>query len=267
MAGIFDPPADPLNILINALSSVVVTTTEDSYIPLFALSTASATTAVSAIRTQNGSAIATVVLVAGMASVRWVPVTATSPVAVAIAAAYTGSYLAQAVSLAHALAAASGAVDNQVGVTAHSDTWVVNLETGAASQYDAFGFNSFSHYDGGYLAAASDGIYQLAGSTYAGTPIGWQAQLPVDNFGTSHKKRFPDIWIGVSSTNAVYLKVVTEDDTYIYQADTRTAGLQENHIETGRGLEGTYWTFTLQGTASAEIESIDFTPIVLQQKR
>lgn len=145
-------------------------------------------------------------------------------------------------------------------------TWVVNIETGASSQYDGYGFNSYASTGTEYLGAAEDGIYRLEGADDAGVAIDSLAQLPRRNWGAPQKKRIPNVWIGVASDQSLTLRVETDDATNYYSTRSSSTTMKDQRFDLGRGLEATYWTFTLTSPDSFELESITFEPVVLQRR-
>lgn len=154
------------------------------------------------------------------------------------------------------------------GTIPHTDTWVVNLETRASSQYDSYGFNSFAAVDGvGTLACADDGIYLLSGTDDAGTAINASVQLPKQNFGSPRAKQVPNVWVGVKSTLQMQLKADLDSNSFTYQARTMTpTDLHMHRFDLGRGLWSNYWTFTLLSSGAFELEGIEFQPITRQRR-
>jgi hypothetical protein len=153
----------------------------------------------------------------------------------------------------------------QVGVDKTNDTWVVNMETLASSQYDGFGFNSFAFDGNRYLAAADDGIYELNGIDYAGSPILNTVQIPKMDFGTAAKKRVINAYIGVSSGNKLILKIETEGQVFLYESRGADPSMQNQRFDIGKGLTGNYWVFTLLSSSAFELESIKFLPLQLSR--
>lgn len=158
--------------------------------------------------------------------------------------------------------------DAELALLANAETWVINMETGAATQYDDFGFNSFAYDEanGRYLAFAEDGVYELTGDTDNGLSIESTLQLAQTNFGTPNLKTVPYAWIGVNSTGTVFLKVNVNGQEYVYQADAGDTFLENQRVSLGRGLRPAYWSFTLTSMTPAEFESITFQPVALDRR-
>jgi hypothetical protein len=146
--------------------------------------------------------------------------------------------------------------------------WVVNLDTGASSQYEQYGFNSFFTRDGIHYGVADDGIYKLEGDDDNGQPIESMAALPRSNLGDGYLKNVPNFYVGVSSTGRMILKAVADGQEYLYEARSSSEELKTHRIDLGRGLEGTFWQFTLmnQEGCDFEIADIEFVPVVRKRR-
>ena len=155
------------------------------------------------------------------------------------------------------------------GVDPESRVWVVNTDTGASVQYDDYGFNSFFERDGEYFGVAEDGIYKLSGTTDAGVPIEGLVDYGTSTFGTAQRKRLMNVYVGVSSTNRMLLKVSVDGDTYIYEARSSESGhLKHHRFDLGRGLAGTHWRLQLLNKSGCDfdLESVEFEPVILSRK-
>jgi hypothetical protein len=145
-------------------------------------------------------------------------------------------------------------------------TWVLNTETGATSQYDAFGFNSFAQTPLETLAAAEDGIYVLDGLEDQGHPIPYVVQLPRRDFGTGTKKRIPYMWATIASDEAVSATVEVEGEAFAYTPNGYSPDLQSQRYDFGRGLESVFWSVSIKDAVPFELESIRFAPLDLKRR-
>lgn len=146
--------------------------------------------------------------------------------------------------------------------------WVVNLDTNAASQYDGYAFNSFFTRDGRHYGVAEDGIYLLEGDDDAGAPIQALAELGLSNFGTSRAKLVPSLYLGVASTGAMVVKAVADGQAYYYTARSSSTDLKNHRVDTGRGLKGVNWSFTVlnQNGGDFDLASIEFVPLETKRR-
>lgn len=178
-----------------------------------------------------------------------------------------GSYLASIDSFITGLFSTSASVNGAPSLNSDARVWVVNAETGASSQYENYGFNSFYEDDGKYYGVADDGIYLLDGSTDEGFDIDALVEFARSDFGLSKKKTVPNVYLGVSSTNKVLLKVEADGRSYTYEASSSSEVLKTHRVTTGKGLNGNYFSFTLLNEGGDfDLESITFSPIQMSRK-
>lgn len=146
--------------------------------------------------------------------------------------------------------------------------WVVNLDNAATSQYDDYAFNSFFTRDGRHYGVAEDGIYLLEGDDDAGAPIQALAELGLSDFGTSRAKLVPSLYLGVASTGAMVVKVVADGQEYYYTARSSSTDLKNHRVDTGRGLKGVNWSFTVlnQNGGDFDLASIEFVPLETKRR-
>lgn len=148
--------------------------------------------------------------------------------------------------------------------------WVVNTETGASSQYEQYGFNSFFNRpsDGKSYGICSSGIYRLNGDTDAGADISALADFGRSDYGTSHKKKIPYIYLGVGSNGVLYLKVDSDGESYIYEMRNSSTAVKNHRVDVGKGLHGNYWNPVLMNKDGADFDlnAIQFEPIVSSRR-
>lgn len=151
---------------------------------------------------------------------------------------------------------------------ADSVAWVVNQDLQASSRFIGYDFNSFAKIGKKYYGAASDGLYNLGGSTDNGLPIEAAINLGKLDFGTQQLKRVQYAYVGVSSERKMYLKVVVEGNEYVYKARDFDTKVQTQRIDIGRGLRGTYFEFELMNSDGADFElsTVDFSELVLTRR-
>lgn len=148
-----------------------------------------------------------------------------------------------------------------------SRVWVMNLDTGASSQYEGYGFNSFYESEGSYYGVADDGIYLLEGHTDSGISIDALVEFGLSNLGTTYKKAVKNVYLGVGSSGKMYLKVKADAETYIYEARSSSTEIMNHRVDVGRGLNGTYFNFTLVNKGNEfDLETISFEPFTMSRK-
>jgi hypothetical protein len=145
-------------------------------------------------------------------------------------------------------------------------TWVINTESGGTSQYDVHGFNSYAPTPTGTLGAAEDGIYLMTGDHDQGSPIAYDVQIPRMNYGASTKKRTPYMWALIKSNDLINVAVTVEGETFMYTSNQYSPDLQAQRWDFGRGLEGVYWSVSIQGCVPFELESVRFEQLDLKRR-
>lgn len=134
------------------------------------------------------------------------------------------------------------------------------------SRYTGYGFNSFATINGKHYGAKADGIYLLEGATDAGTDIDVGMVLGKLDFGTAKHKRVENVYVGVSTTKALYLKVTAEGQTYTYQARSVSPKLQQQRFDPGKGLRANFFEFELIGKDQVEISGVEFRAVPLSRR-
>lgn len=148
--------------------------------------------------------------------------------------------------------------ERRIPVRQGNDTWVVNLETSASSQYDNYGFESFANTSMGPLAVAEDGLYLLDGDTDAGGLIPAFVELPKNDFSSQDQKRIENVFIGVAAADPLDVSVsVDGDTTYTYTAVSSDDDLRVQRAKLGRGLRGNFWKLRLSASTAFELESVE----------
>lgn len=142
--------------------------------------------------------------------------------------------------------------------------WVLNLDSGATSRYDNYGFNSHFVMNGKNYGVADDGIYELTGDSDAGDEIAASLKLAISQLDSVREKRSYSAYVAAASGDEMILKVVVDGGTeYTYTARSSSSAVQTHRIDIGRGLKGTHWQFTLinQNGCDFDLQSLEFLPI------
>ena len=153
-----------------------------------------------------------------------------------------------------------------------SEGWAVNTETGGSSRYTGFGYDSFATVNGRHLGVRANGVYLLEGDTDAGQPIHAGVHLGLQDFGTSQLKSLSNVYLGVSATGGLFIKVgVGEGEAkleYTYAARRVDAHLATQRFDLGRGLRSNYFSFELvnDGEADFELERIEFVAVASSRR-
>jgi hypothetical protein len=138
----------------------------------------------------------------------------------------------------------SGGIWEIPGIS-ESRTWAVSLDTGASSQYDGYGYNSFFERDGKYYGVADDGIYLLEGEKDAGKDIAALIDMGISDFGTFKIKKSAGASIGCSSSGPLVLHVSVDDNEQTYQMNSYSSTIKEHRIPVSHKQIGSEWGLKL----------------------
>ena len=141
-----------------------------------------------------------------------------------------------------------------------SEVWAVNTETGASSSYRDFGFTSFARLGNQVLGVRPDGVYTLEGATDAGHPIRAAVSFGQLDFGATVFKQVPNVYVGTSTTGALFLKVSTPQGEWVYKARRHDPVMRQQRFDLGRGLRANYYEFELYNSDGGdfELDTVEF---------
>ncbi len=137
--------------------------------------------------------------------------------------------------------------------------YTMNLETKAVTTYSDWAFTSQS----GEFGTKVDGVYQ----TNTAAPVVSVANFGRQDFGTDELKYMPAIYLGVSSTKAMNMRVKTPSMDYTYASRSSSADL-EARITPGKGLRANWFELELSNTAGADftLAEVSFDPIATTRR-
>ena len=144
------------------------------------------------------------------------------------------------------------------------ECWVANWETGAASRYENYDFNSFATLDGRPFGMRSNGLYLLEGDDDAGAPIRASFSLGERSLGVNGLKRLEQVYAGVSSTGRMYLKVLYQNEAgpqeFIYAARRSDEYHRMQRFDVGRGIKAHYLTFEIYNSDGCDfdLDTVEF---------
>lgn len=144
--------------------------------------------------------------------------------------------------------------------------WAMNTRTGTVSEYDNFAFNSFAASGEKYLAASSEGLFELNGDTDDGDDIIARIRGGYMQFGVVQQSRLKAAYIAVRGEGDIVLKIETaEGQEYTYATSTRDMRTTKVHM--GKGQRARYFAFELVTAGQDfDLESLEFVPIVVQRR-
>jgi hypothetical protein len=145
-------------------------------------------------------------------------------------------------------------------------TWAVNTRTGAATEYTAFEFNSFTRMGQRYLAANSTGLYVLDGDTDAGASIVADIKTGIAQFAGSRFTTVQAVYLGMRGEGDFVLRIVEGDGT-IRNYAVKAQNMRTVKVQTGKGIRARYLSFELISTGQDfDLDSIEMVPIGAQRR-
>lgn len=133
-------------------------------------------------------------------------------------------------------------------------TWVVNADTSASTSYENYPFNSYAVIDGKLYGAKDDGLFLLEGDDDAGLPILAQISFGDHDFKTTLLKRLESVYVHMSSTGTMTLKVKAQGNEYTYSTERSAEYMTPQRFIVGRGLRAAVIGFELVNDDGADFE-------------
>lgn len=148
------------------------------------------------------------------------------------------------------------------------NVWVVNDDTGATSTYVNFDFNSYAKIGDAYYGVREDGLYLLEGADDFGSITLANIAFGNLDFGTTANKRVTDVYVGLSSTGKLMLKVTAGGVSYYYRQQRSSTANATQRFVPGRGLHGNLIAFELYNDDNTDfdLDSIEFSAVPLTRR-
>jgi len=152
--------------------------------------------------------------------------------------------------------------------TESGDVWVVNDDTNATSTYANFAFNSYAKLGERYYGVKADGLYLLEGDDDEGDATLASINFGQQDFGTTAAKRVVNVYIGVSSTGVLLLKVSTNSTEAVYKQQRVSEDQRAARFVPGKGMQGTLLAFELYNDDNADftLSSVEFHAVPLTRR-
>ena len=198
-------------------------------------------------------------------------ITARAPKARAVLTSYitiTGTVTASAPMASADLSGGSGIVTSLVftapmararlasnqSITTLVNEVVANTVTGAVTEYDNYGFDSFAVIGGTTYAAGADGIYELDSSTTdQSAAINASFSTGAIDFSSEYLKRMESVYAACRVNGDFRVSVKTDEGqkyTYNMKYD-QVPTIKQRRIPVGKGLKGKYFQFEFANVGGA----------------
>ncbi len=155
------------------------------------------------------------------------------------------------------------AITGSLFIADFTDGWAYNLNTGAASFYEDFKFNSFALIDGQYFGANASGIFAIGGNDDDGADINAVVTLGKSDLDAPTNKRVPAVYASAESELPLRLTCRVEGEAYTYELDRETGEMSVSKAKPGKGLSGVYWELEVSNQQGADF-TIDKLEIITE---
>jgi hypothetical protein len=142
---------------------------------------------------------------------------------------------------------------------AATEAWVVNLNTGAVSKYNNFGFTGYCVVDETVYATMGNKLYSISGYSDATAEITKSFITGKIKTDSTYMLRLPNAYLGVDGEGAIDLKAVLgNDEEFQYSKEITNVAPDLLRFNLGRGLRSRMWEFEVhqKGDTVLEIESL-----------
>lgn len=146
-------------------------------------------------------------------------------------------------------------------------TWAMNTRTNALTEYWNWNFNSFTNMGRKYIAANSQGLYELDGDRDVTTNIMAYIAGGSVQFNGAKFAGLKGVYIGMNAQGMFLLKLVAGDGRqYIYQTAAQP-NYMTSKVTVGKGLRSRYfqWELVMQGP-DFDIDTVEFIPMVSDRR-
>jgi hypothetical protein len=140
-----------------------------------------------------------------------------------------------------------------------------NVFNNGLSEYSGYNFDSVFELGGKYYGViASDGVYLLEGTNDNGTDIESIVQTGVIDYGDSHKKNVPDVFIGCELAGQMQIRSITDEEVWSTPkyVDGVLGEVKNKRVKLSLKPSSRYWGFEIRTVDGAKlnIDTIESEP-------
>lgn len=133
------------------------------------------------------------------------------------------------------------------------------------SQYKNYTFNSMAKFNGTYLGANNNGLFELVGTTDNNTIITAEFAPALTDFNIHNSKRLYVAYFGLETDDDLQVQIYADEElkkTYTLVANK--TGQQRIRQRIGWDAKGRYWSFTISNPKGNHfaVDAIDVQPQV-----
>ena len=133
-------------------------------------------------------------------------------------------------------------------------TIVMNTRNRAVTEYSNYAFNTFCCFNGIYLGASKDGVFELAGDDDNGVDIDAHIKTATADVGKDQPKKLRDAWILARKGLMTFKVIADENNEFTYNADVENSNIHEERVKIGRGIKGRGFSFILANVAGSDFD-------------
>jgi len=137
------------------------------------------------------------------------------------------------------------------------ECYVLNTPKFMPSMYSGFNFNSYCVFENRAFGANDTGIYELTGTTDAGSTIHTGAILSQTDFGARNEKRFRRAYLGISGTAPVMIFETEEGARQVYNINS------EGKTVISHELKSRKWKLSIADFD--KLDTIKLIPVILSK--
>ena len=136
------------------------------------------------------------------------------------------------------------------------ESYAINLTTGAVTHYTDYPFDNVIRFGDRFFGVKKDGMYELVGDTDNGEPINAEITTFMTDFNVENLKRVQWLYLFGRLGEGMDVTVTPDEGvSYTYQTVGASYGTMRMHrAKPGRGIKGTYYSFTLKNVSGSMFE-------------
>jgi hypothetical protein len=137
------------------------------------------------------------------------------------------------------------------------ECYVLNTPKFMPSMYSGFNFNSYCVFENRAFGANDTGIYELTGTTDAGSTIHDGVILSSTDFGSRNEKKFRRAYLGISGSSPVMVVETEEGERQVYNIDSN------GKTVISRELKSKKWKLSVADFD--EFDTVKLIPVILSK--
>lgn len=131
----------------------------------------------------------------------------------------------------------------------------------AVTHYTNFPFDRIVRWGGKYYGVATDGLYELGGDTFNGSPIVAEVETAESDLGSPQFKHPRHLYMGGRMGADLTVKIKSaETDTSTYEYTPAATGARTRRVQFGRGIRARYFSFAFKNKDGDDFYVDELTP-------